>query len=62
MRTIVCGGRPERESCPACGRIDARAGATWGCHLCSKRYAGGSRWWDIEIPDPAPAAKEPENG
>lgn len=24
-------------SCPDCGRIDPRAGATWGCPTCQKR-------------------------
>ena len=32
--------------CPACGRLDAKAGALWGCACCLKRLRDGYRWWD----------------
>jgi hypothetical protein len=33
--------------CPGCARVDAKAGAVWGCQTCAGRYAAGYRWWDL---------------
>lgn len=35
------------ERCPHCLRIDARAGALWGCPACAALVRQGSRWWDL---------------
>ncbi len=38
------------DRCPACGRLDAKAGATHGCHKCEDRLdRKESRWWDINF-------------
>jgi hypothetical protein len=35
------------KQCPSCGRTDAKAGAVWGCSMCSVHLASGFRWWDL---------------
>jgi hypothetical protein len=32
--------------CPLCSRLDAKAGAIWGCRSCKARVDAGYRWWD----------------
>jgi hypothetical protein len=40
--------------CPTCDRIDAKAGAVWGCRSCRARFDSGSRWWDVPHPRRCP--------
>ena len=37
----------DSRSCPACGRVDAKAGVVWGCAACKTNFEAGYRWWDI---------------
>lgn len=45
---VIVTGPKHIGRCPACGRIDAKAGTLWNCNVCANRWWAGYRWWDIQ--------------